>query len=71
MGPGLIVMVGDNDAGGVATYAQTGQNGSLTALQSACQPNASCVCALARRMSKTSGWGKCRGSWLADAPTGA
>jgi Mn2+/Fe2+ NRAMP family transporter len=26
MGPGLIVMVGDNDAGGVSTYAQTGQN---------------------------------------------
>ena len=26
IGPGLIVMVGDNDAGGVATYAQAGQN---------------------------------------------
>jgi Mn2+/Fe2+ NRAMP family transporter len=26
MGPGIIVMVGDNDAGGVATYAQAGQN---------------------------------------------
>jgi Mn2+/Fe2+ NRAMP family transporter len=26
MGPGLIVMVGDNDAGGVATYTQAGQN---------------------------------------------
>lgn len=26
MGPGLIVMIGDNDAGGVATYAQAGQN---------------------------------------------
>lgn len=26
MGPGLIVMVGDNDAGGVATYAQAGQD---------------------------------------------
>ncbi|HLH25162.1 MAG TPA: NRAMP family divalent metal transporter [Chloroflexota bacterium] len=26
MGPGLVVMVGDNDAGGVATYAQAGQN---------------------------------------------
>jgi len=26
MGPGLIVMVGDNDAGGLATYAQAGQN---------------------------------------------
>ena len=25
MGPGLIVMVGDNDAGGVATYANAGQ----------------------------------------------
>jgi Mn2+/Fe2+ NRAMP family transporter len=26
MGPGLIVMVGDNDAGGVSTYTQAGQN---------------------------------------------
>ncbi len=26
MGPGLIVMIADNDAGGVATYAQAGQN---------------------------------------------
>ncbi len=26
LGPGLIVMVGDNDAGGVATYSQSGQN---------------------------------------------
>jgi Mn2+/Fe2+ NRAMP family transporter len=26
LGPGLIVMVGDNDAGGVATYTQAGQN---------------------------------------------
>jgi len=26
MGPGLIVMVGDNDAGGIATYAQAGQD---------------------------------------------
>ena len=26
MGPGLVVMVGDNDAGGVSTYAQAGQN---------------------------------------------
>jgi Mn2+/Fe2+ NRAMP family transporter len=26
MGPGLITMVGDNDAGGVATYLQAGQN---------------------------------------------
>src|ERR1039458_10570830 len=25
IGPGLIVMVGDNDAGGVATYSQAGQ----------------------------------------------
>src|SRR3981081_1465204 len=32
MGPGLIVMVGDNDAGGVATYAQAGQNYKLTLL---------------------------------------
>src|SRR5947209_11281947 len=29
IGPGLIVMVGDNDAGGVATYAQAGQNYSV------------------------------------------
>ena len=26
VGPGLIVMVGDNDAGGVATYSQAGQD---------------------------------------------
>jgi NRAMP (natural resistance-associated macrophage protein)-like metal ion transporter len=26
MGPGLVVMIGDNDAGGVATYSQAGQN---------------------------------------------
>ena len=26
IGPGLIVMIGDNDAGGVATYSQAGQN---------------------------------------------
>jgi len=32
MGPGLIVMVGDNDAGGVATYAQAGQNYGTTLL---------------------------------------
>src|SRR5271157_5290451 len=32
MGPGLVVMVGDNDAGGVATYAQAGQNYGLTLL---------------------------------------
>src|SRR5664279_4366901 len=32
MGPGLIVMVGDNDAGGVATYSQAGQNYGLSLL---------------------------------------
>jgi NRAMP (natural resistance-associated macrophage protein)-like metal ion transporter len=32
LGPGLIVMLGDNDAGGVATYAQAGQNYGLTLL---------------------------------------
>src|SRR5208282_4158541 len=32
VGPGLIVMVGDNDAGGVSTYAQAGQNFGLTLL---------------------------------------
>src|SRR5579863_5754309 len=32
MGPGLIVMVGDNDAGGVSTYAQAGQNYGYTLL---------------------------------------
>jgi NRAMP (natural resistance-associated macrophage protein)-like metal ion transporter len=32
VGPGLIVMVGDNDAGGVATYAQAGQNYGTTLL---------------------------------------
>ncbi|HEY1972794.1 MAG TPA: hypothetical protein VGH89_32935, partial [Pseudonocardia sp.] len=26
VGPGIIVMVGDNDAGGVSTYVQAGQN---------------------------------------------
>src|ERR1700691_566468 len=26
LGPGLIVMVGDNDAGAFATYSQAGQN---------------------------------------------
>src|SRR6202048_4000700 len=31
-GPALIVMVGDNDAGGVATYAQAGQNYGMTLL---------------------------------------
>jgi len=41
MGPGLIVMVGDNDAGGVATYAQAAQNYRLTLLwRSSC----SCRC---------------------------
>ena len=32
IGPGLIVMVGDNDAGGVSTYAQAGQNYGYTLL---------------------------------------
>jgi NRAMP (natural resistance-associated macrophage protein)-like metal ion transporter len=32
MGPGLIVMVADNDAGGVSTYAQAGQNFGTTLL---------------------------------------
>jgi Mn2+/Fe2+ NRAMP family transporter len=32
MGPGLIVMIGDNDAGGVATYSQAGQNFGLSLL---------------------------------------
>ena len=32
MGPGLIVMIGDNDAGGVSTYAQAGQNFGYTLL---------------------------------------
>jgi NRAMP (natural resistance-associated macrophage protein)-like metal ion transporter len=32
VGPGLIVMVGDNDAGGVATYSQAGQNYHTTLL---------------------------------------
>ena len=32
MGPGLVVMVGDNDAGGVATYAQAGQNYGISLL---------------------------------------
>jgi Mn2+/Fe2+ NRAMP family transporter len=32
MGPGLIVMVGDNDAGGVSTYTQAGQNYGYTLL---------------------------------------
>jgi Mn2+/Fe2+ NRAMP family transporter len=32
LGPGVIVMVGDNDAGGVATYAQAGQNYGYTLL---------------------------------------
>ena len=32
VGPGLIVMVGDNDAGGVATYAQAGQNFGVSLL---------------------------------------
>ena len=32
MGPGLIVMVGDNDAGGVSTYSQAGQDFGTTLL---------------------------------------
>jgi len=32
MGPGLIVMIGDNDAGGVATYTQAGQQYGTTLL---------------------------------------
>jgi Mn2+/Fe2+ NRAMP family transporter len=32
LGPGLIVMVGDNDAGGFGTYAQAGQNYGTTLL---------------------------------------
>ncbi len=32
IGPGLIVMVGDNDAGGVSTYAAAGQNYGLSLL---------------------------------------
>jgi NRAMP (natural resistance-associated macrophage protein)-like metal ion transporter len=32
VGPGIIVMVGDNDAGGVATYSQAGQNYGTTLL---------------------------------------
>ncbi|MEE6169813.1 MULTISPECIES: NRAMP family divalent metal transporter [unclassified Mycolicibacterium] len=32
VGPGLIVMVGDNDAGGVSTYAQAGQNYGMNLL---------------------------------------
>ncbi len=32
MGPGLIVMVGDNDAGGVSTYSQAGQNYGVSLL---------------------------------------
>ena len=32
IGTGLIVMVGDNDAGGVSTYAQAGQNFGLSLL---------------------------------------
>jgi NRAMP (natural resistance-associated macrophage protein)-like metal ion transporter len=32
IGPGLIVMVGDNDAGGISTYSQAGQNFGLSLL---------------------------------------
>ncbi|WP_235434889.1 NRAMP family divalent metal transporter [Mycobacterium heckeshornense] len=31
-GPGLIVMIGDNDAGGVATYSEVGQNYGMSLL---------------------------------------
>jgi Mn2+/Fe2+ NRAMP family transporter len=31
-GPGLIVMVGDNDAGAFATYTQAGQNDGTSLL---------------------------------------
>ena len=34
LGPGLIVMVGDNDAGAFATYTQAGQNYGTTLLWS-------------------------------------
>jgi hypothetical protein len=33
VGPGLIVMVGDTDAGGVSTYAQAGQNNGTSRLR--------------------------------------
>src|ERR1700680_2548372 len=32
IGPGLLVMVGDNDAGGVSTYAQAGQDSDYSLL---------------------------------------
>jgi len=32
IGPGLIVLIGDNDAGGVSTYAQAGQNYGVSLL---------------------------------------
>jgi Mn2+/Fe2+ NRAMP family transporter len=32
VGPGLIVMVGDNDAGAFSTYGQAGQNYGTTLL---------------------------------------
>ena len=32
LGPGLIVMVGDNDAGAFGTYTQAGQNYGTTLL---------------------------------------
>ena len=32
LGPGIIVMVGDNDAGGISTYAEAGQNYGLSLL---------------------------------------
>src|SRR5215469_8979759 len=34
VGPGLIVMIGDNDAGGVSTYTQAGQQYGTTLLWS-------------------------------------
>ena len=34
-GPGLIVMVADNDAGGISTYAQTGAKTGFNLLESA------------------------------------
>src|ERR1700678_155403 len=32
MGPGLVVMVADNDAGGLAVYSQAGQNYGVSLL---------------------------------------
>ena len=33
VGPGLIVMVGDNDAGGISTYAQAGTAATAGAMR--------------------------------------